>query len=167
MVKLAGKVTRVSAESKRNSVRLGHSKVFSHRTKARGSPAPSTALRAGYRQVFAFFCPAPAGVNQGNFPRRPVSRWIPGPTCDTLSTCRQGKDFNQETGAHFHAQAHISTESPQTRENPWLPRSHEDQGWRSRAQPPSRHGPQARVGQRWLPRLTLPCSLFQAEFGSI
>jgi len=79
--------------------------------------------------------------------------WIPGPNCDRLETCRQGEDSLQETGAHFHAQAHISTQSPQARENPWFPRPHEDQERRRRPQPPPRHRPQARGRQRRLPRL--------------
>jgi hypothetical protein len=54
-------------------------------------------------------------------------------------------EFQEDRGAHFHAQAHISTQSPQTREDARISRADEDQERRSRVEPPSRHWPQARV----------------------
>ena len=86
--------------------------------------------------------------------------WIPGSTCAILGTCRQGADFQEETGAHFHAQAHISTQPPQTREDSRFPRAYEDQERRSRVEPPPGHWPQACGCQRRLPRLVFPAGLF-------
>jgi hypothetical protein len=62
-------------------------------------------------------------------------------------------EFREDRGGHFHAQAHISTQSPQTRKDARIPRADEDQERRGRAEPPSRHWPQACVGERRLPRL--------------
>ena len=97
-----------------------------------------------------------------SFAMRGTWDWIPGSTCDILRTCRQGADSYQETGAHFHAQAHISTQPPQTREDARFPRADEDQERRSRIEPPSRDWPQTCVGQRRLPRLT-SAVLFEPE----
>ncbi len=85
-------------------------------------------------------------------------RWIPGATCDTLKTCRQGADFLQEAGAHFHAQAHISTQSPQTREDARFPGTDEDQERGSRVEPPACQGTAQDRRQRRLPRLGQSCS---------
>jgi len=80
--------------------------------------------------------------------------WIQEPICGILKTCRPGRDFDTEdSGAHFHAQAHISAQPPQAGQDTRLPGPHEDQERSRRAQPPPRAGPQARIGQRWLPRL--------------
>jgi len=73
-------------------------------------------------------------------------------------------DFREDRGAHFHAQAHISTQSPQTREDAWISRADEDQERRSRVEPPSRHWPQACVGERWLPRLATGVECPSHEF---
>ena len=62
--------------------------------------------------------------------------------------------FLEETGAHFHAQAHISTKSTQAREDSRFPRTDEDQGGRSGAEQAPRHRPQTRGSQRRLPRLS-------------
>src|ERR1700733_12512958 len=59
----------------------------------------------------------------------------------------------EEPGAHFHAQAHFSAQSPQARQDPRLSGPHEDQERSRRAQPPPRAGPQARCRQRRFPRL--------------
>ena len=80
--------------------------------------------------------------------------WILGSTCDILKTCRPGTDFHQGTGAHFHAEAHISTKPTQTREDPWISCADEDQERRSRFEPSPRHWPQACFCKRWLPRLS-------------
>ena len=58
-------------------------------------------------------------------------------------------------GAHSDAEAHISTESPPPRQDAWLQGPHEEQSWAGRIVAPSRQGPQARLCQRRLPRLTL------------
>ena len=72
-------------------------------------------------------------------------------------SCCQSADSFKETGAHFYAQAHISTQPPPPCENTRVPGAHEDQGRRCRVEPPPCHWPQARCSQRRLPRLTLPC----------
>ena len=82
--------------------------------------------------------------------------WIQSQTSDILNTCRQGRDFRQETGAHFHAQAHISTQPASPLENAWLPLADEDQIGSSRAEPSACGGPQARFRQRWISRLVIP-----------
>jgi hypothetical protein len=64
------------------------------------------------------------------------SHWIPDPTCDTLDTCRHGTETLEETGAHSYAQAHISTQPAQPREDPRLSLAHEDQERCRRTQPP-------------------------------
>src|SRR5580698_4254477 len=69
----------------------------------------------------------------------------------------------EEAGAHFHAQAHISAQSPQARQDSRLSGPHEDQERSRRAQPPPRTGPQARCCQRWLPRLTNGLALLRVQ----
>jgi ribonuclease P protein component len=86
---------------------------------------------------------------------RNTRRWIPDSTYDTLDTCRRGTEFNRETGAHFHAKAHISTKPPETGEDTRFSRADEDQERGSCAEPASRDRPQARVGERGIPRLSL------------
>src|ERR1700679_2174293 len=81
------------------------------------------------------------------------SGWISNPTFDILNTCRHGQDFSKETGAHFDAQAHISTEPSSPSKNARLPRAHEDQERRRRSEPPPCRRPQARRRKRRLPRL--------------
>jgi hypothetical protein len=44
---------------------------------------------SGHRRDFDFS----AWDERRNFFRCPSSRWLPGPTCDTLRTCRLGEDF--------------------------------------------------------------------------
>ncbi len=75
----------------------------------------------------------------------------------------EARNFRQETGAHFNAQAHISTQPASSLKNAWLPLTNEDQGRRSGAEPSPCHGPQARLRQRWLSRLSLPAALFRLE----
>ena len=89
--------------------------------------------------------------------------WIQSQTFDILNTCRRGQDFRQETGAHFHAQAHISTQPASPLENAWLPLADEDQVRSSRAEPPPRCGAQARFRKCWIPRLSFPAVLFRLE----
>ena len=72
------------------------------------------------------------------------------------SRCCQSADSLEETGAHFHAQAHISTQPPPPCKDTRLQGAHEDQGRRCRVEPPPCHWPQARCSQRRLPRLALP-----------
>jgi hypothetical protein len=80
-------------------------------------------------------------------------RWIPGRACGTLESCRQGADFIEETGAHFDAQAHISTQPPSPREEARIQGAYEDQERGRCVEPAPRGGPQARICQRWLSRL--------------
>ena len=87
-------------------------------------------------------------------PAKRQRRWLPRPTCDILNTCRQGSDFQKETGAHFYAQAHISTQPPSPLEDARLSLTYEDQVGRSRAEPSSCRRPQARLSQRWFSRLS-------------
>src|ERR1700733_1290086 len=68
----------------------------------------------------------------------------------------------EEPGAHFHAQAHISAQSPQARQDPRISGPHEDQERSRRAQPPTRAGPQARCRQRRFPRLAISAWLSPA-----
>ncbi len=107
--------------------------------------------------------PRPRVGWERRFHRPRSSHWIPGATCCTLRICRQGADFSYETGAHYHAQAHISTQSPPPREDARVSRAHEDQERRSRVEPPPRYRPQACGCKRRLPRLALLCFLFQPE----
>jgi len=88
--------------------------------------------------------------------------WIQTPTFDILNTCRLGQDFRRETGAHFYAQAHISTQPAPSLKDAWLPLTHEDQIGCSCAQPPPRHRPEACLRQRRLSRLSLPRRLCSA-----
>src|SRR5205814_8679361 len=83
-------------------------------------------------------------------------RWLQSPTFDILNTCRQGQDFRQDTGAHFNAQAHISTQPASSLEDAWLPLADEDQIRSSRAEPPPCDRSQARLCQCWISRLSLP-----------
>jgi hypothetical protein len=62
--------------------------------------------------------------------------------------------MNKGTGAHFDAKAHISTKSPETGEDARFSRADEDQERGSCAEPAPRHWPQARIGERGIPRLT-------------
>jgi len=102
-------------------------------------------------------------LNSGDLSPLWSSDWIPGPTYGTLNSCRQGEDFHQKTGAHKYAQAHISAQSPQARQDSRFSRPHENQERRSRIEPSSRHWPQARSRQRRIPRLiTLPYCLDRA-----
>jgi len=80
--------------------------------------------------------------------------WIPGSTCDTLRSCRQGADSQVETGAHLHAQAHISTQPPQPCQDSRLSRADEDQERRSRFEPPPCGRAQACLSQSRLSRLS-------------
>lgn len=61
--------------------------------------------------------------------------------------------FSTETGAHFHAQAHISTQPPPPRQDSRISCAHEDQERGRGAEPPPRRGPQAGFSQRRTPRL--------------
>jgi ribonuclease P protein component len=92
-------------------------------------------------------------------PWRSARRWIQRPTFDILNTCRQGQYFRQETGAHFYAQAHISTQPASSLESAWLPFTHEDEIRRGRAEQASRRGPQARLSKRRIPRLSFPAAV--------
>src|ERR1035437_4588892 len=78
------------------------------------------------------------------------------PSLRYTQRCCQSADSLEETGAHFHAQAHISTQPPPPCENARVPGAHEDQGRRCRVEPPPCNRPQARISQRRLPRLILP-----------
>jgi hypothetical protein len=81
-------------------------------------------------------------------------RWLPRPTSDILNTCRSGSDSRQETGAHFYAQAHISTQPASPFEDARLSLTYEDQIGSRRAEPSPCRGPQARLSQRRLSRLS-------------
>jgi hypothetical protein len=59
----------------------------------------------------------------------------------------------------FHAQAHISAQSPKPFKNPRLPQPHEDKKRRCGSVAQARQGPQACFRQRGLPRLVLPVFL--------
>jgi hypothetical protein len=79
VVKLAGKVTRVSQEAYRNFLLWAVPALVAVRRSATDG-REFHSMRS--------FC------------------WIPGPTCDTLNLYRQGADFHKlkkETGAHIHA----------------------------------------------------------------
>jgi ribonuclease P protein component len=102
---------------------------------------------------------APGLGTRMRLPWRCTRRWIQRPTFDILNTCRQGQDFREETGAHFYAQAHISTQSASSLESAWLPFTHEDQVRRGRAEPASRSGPQACLSERRIPRLSFPAAI--------
>lgn len=56
-------------------------------------------------------------------------------------------------GAHFHAEAHISTQPPSSVKDPRLPGPYEDQERRGSIVPAPGQGPPSRVRQRGLPRL--------------
>ncbi len=86
--------------------------------------------------------------------RARAKRWIQIPACDILKAADKTEIFFEETGAGNHAQTHISTQPPPPCENTRVSGAHEDQGRRSRAQPPPRRRPQARVRQRRAPRLS-------------
>ena len=96
---------------------------------------------------------------------RRTRHWIQTPTFDILNTCRSGHDFRQETGAHFYAQAHISTQPASSLENAWLPLTNEDKTGSSRTEPPSCVRPQACLRKRWLPRLSIPRRFVSAGAG--
>jgi ribonuclease P protein component len=64
--------------------------------------------------------------------------------------------FQIEPGAHSNAQAHISTQPASSLESAWLPLTHEDQIRCGRIEPPPCRGPQARLSQRRISRLSLP-----------
>jgi len=81
------------------------------------------------------------------------SGWLQTPTFDILNTCHLGEDFRQETGAHFYAKAHISTQPASPLKDARLSLTYEDQVGSSRAEPSSCRRPQARLSQRRLPRL--------------
>ena len=83
-------------------------------------------------------------------------RWIPGPASCKLKTCRQGPDFTTESGAHFDAQAHISTQPPSPREDARFSSPHEVQERSRGTEPPPRGRPQTRLSQRRSPRLRPP-----------
>jgi len=80
-----------------------------------------------------------------------------------LRDAAKAKISLRKTGAHFHAQAHISTQPPPPREDSRIPGAHEDQVGRSCHQPPSRSRTQARRGQRGLPRLASSAALAVPE----
>jgi len=86
--------------------------------------------------------------------------WIPGQASCKLNTCRQGADFTEEIGAHFHAQAHISTQPPPPREEARLPRPHENQERSCRVEPSPRRWPQACIRQRRASRLSSRRTVF-------
>src|ERR1035441_8095776 len=100
-------VTRVTTKSSHAHTKSGHAHIF------------GALVARPLRGVRGRLGPA-------RFRPQDSLRWIPGPICGTLEPCRQGADSQQKTGTHFHAQAHISTQSPQARENPRFPRAHED-----------------------------------------
>src|SRR5271155_1637801 len=56
-------------------------------------------------------------------------------------------------GAHFHAEAHISTQPPSPFQDPRLSCPHENQERGRGIVPPSRQGSPSRLGERGLPRL--------------
>jgi hypothetical protein len=80
--------------------------------------------------------------------------WIPSSTFDILNTCHIGEDFRQETGAHFYAQAHISTQPASPLKDARLSLTYEDQVGSCRAEPSPCSRPQARLSQRRLSRLS-------------
>jgi ribonuclease P protein component len=89
--------------------------------------------------------------------RRAYSRrcWIPGSTFDILKSCRKGSDSKRVIGAHFYAQAHISTQPSPSRQDARLSFAHEDKIRGSGVEPSPRGRPQARLRQRWISRLSL------------
>ena len=94
------------------------------------------------------------------------ARWLQRPTFDILNTCRSGSNFRQEAGAHFYAQAHISTQPASPLEDAWLSLTYEDQVGSSRAEPSSRRRPQARLSERWFSRLSSSRRIVSAGAGS-
>src|SRR5262249_7609685 len=64
-------------------------------------------------------------------------------------------------GAHFHAEAHISTESPPPLEDPRVSQPHENEERSCSSFAPSCQGPQARFCECRIPRLSFSarCSL--------
>jgi hypothetical protein len=81
--------------------------------------------------------------------------WLQSPTFDILNTCHLGEDFRQETGAHFYAKAHISTQPASSLKDARLSLTYEDQGGSCCAEPSPCRRPQARLSQRRLPRLSV------------
>ena len=79
-----------------------------------------------------------------------------------LHACRATFSIKKSLGAQFHAEAHISTESPQPLEDPRVSQPHEDQERSSRIVTSPRPGPQARLSERRLPRL-----VSSLEFGNL
>jgi hypothetical protein len=78
--------------------------------------------------------------------------------------CLPVKDFRKAIGAQFHAEAHISAQPPPPFEGSRLPHSYENKERSRRSFSPPRQGPQARLGQRRLPRLVRPSPLFHPLF---
>ena len=108
------------------------------------------------------FLPFCVGRDDKRFAVEKQARRSTGTLCGRLfsgilKVCCLYKIFS--LGAHSDAEAHISTESPPPRQDAWLPDPHEDQGGPGRTVAPSRQGPQARVCQPRLPRLT-PVTVF-------
>ena len=82
----------------------------------------------------------------------PSSRWILEFACDILKLLLNRR-FSLGNRSGSLCPNDISTQPPPPRENARLQVAHEDQCRRSRAQPPPRRGPQARLRQRRAPRL--------------
>ena len=126
---------------------------------------PARSLRFALMRDLRFRrSPHSSSVSPHSFLASP--RWILSPTFDILNTCQIGEDIRQETGAHFYAQAHISTQPASPLEDARLSLTNEDQVGSCRAEPSPCSRTQARLSQCWLSRLSHSRRFVSAGAGS-